>query len=152
METTNLESNLNWLLIRASMVAKQRLIKLSEAFDLTPMQALTICLLEPGDTIPMSTISELLVCDPSNVTGIIERLSNGRFIERRESSSDRRVKTVSLTEEGIVLRKKLIPGISESEATNLAALSREEIRSLKQLLVKTLPVASILKSHKQVSL
>src|SRR6185312_4169011 len=97
MKTTKFQDDLNWILIRASMVAKQRLLKASEANDLTLMQGLTLCLLEPGEGVPMSAISDNLACDPSNVTGIVERLANGAYIERRESAHDRRVKTVQLT-------------------------------------------------------
>jgi DNA-binding MarR family transcriptional regulator len=148
MPITNLQDNLNWLLIRASLVAKQRLIKLSEEYNLTVMQALTICMLGPEDSVPMSTISDLLVCDPSNVTGIIERLSHGSYIERRESSADRRVKTVQLTRSGIELRNKLLPGIVENDTSNLSLLSSDEIDVLKALLVKTLPTATALKHSK----
>jgi MarR family transcriptional regulator, organic hydroperoxide resistance regulator len=147
MATTNLQDNLNWLLIRASMTVKQRLMKLSEEYDLTLMQALTLCLLEPGDTVPMSTISDLLACDPSNVTGIVERLSVGSYIERRESHIDRRVKTVKLTEAGVALRNKLLPRITENDASNLVNLSQDEIAILKKLLQKTLPVSATLKHN-----
>lgn len=142
MAITDLQHNINWLLMRASLIAKQRLIKISEDYDLSPMQALTLCLLEPGDPVPMSTISDLLACDASNVTGIVERLTVGSYIERKELSSDRRVKTVSLTPEGIALRNKLVPRITELNAANLEKLSVDEVETLKQILQKTLPVAT----------
>jgi DNA-binding MarR family transcriptional regulator len=142
MATTNLQDNLNWLLIRASIAAKQRLMKASEAYNLTPMQALTLCALEPGEAVPMSQISELLACDPSSVTGIVERLSVGSYIERREASTDRRVKTIKLTEAGLELRDKLLPKIAEKDAPNLQRLTPEEIKELKELLLKTLPVSA----------
>jgi DNA-binding MarR family transcriptional regulator len=139
MATTNLQDNLNWLLIRSSIAAKQRLMKASETHGLTPMQALTLCSLEPGDAVPMSQISDLLACDPSSVTGIVERLSVGEYIERRESKADRRVKTIELTNTGVELRGKLLPKIAEKDAPNLADLTQDEIKTLKKLLVKTLP-------------
>jgi DNA-binding MarR family transcriptional regulator len=142
MATIDLQHNINWLLMRASLVAKQRLIKISEDYDLSPMQALTICLLEPGDIVPMSAISELLVCDASNVTGIVERLSHGSYIERKELSTDRRVKTINLTQTGIELRNKLVPSITQNNATNLASLSEQEIETLKDILVKVIPVST----------
>lgn len=139
MSTTNLQDNLNWLLIRASIVAKQRLMKISEAYDLAPMQALTLCALQPGEAIPMHKISGMLACDASSVTGIVERLSVGSYIVRRESSTDRRVKTIELTAAGVKLRDTLLPKIAEKDAPNLEALTHDEIKTLKKLLVKTLP-------------
>jgi DNA-binding MarR family transcriptional regulator len=137
MTTINLQDNLNWLLIRSSMIVKQRLMKLAEEYNLTLMQALTLCLIEPEQTMPMSAISELLACDASNVTGIVERLSVGSLITRRESSSDRRVKTIQLTPDGMRLRDKLLPRITEISAPGLAGLSPEESGRLKALLTKT---------------
>jgi DNA-binding MarR family transcriptional regulator len=143
MSTTNFQDDLNWILIRASMVGKQRLLKISESYDLSLMQGLTICLLEPGNVVPMSAISDWLSCDPSNVTGIVERLSNDHYIDRREKQSDRRVKTIQLTELGIELRKKLLPKIAADHASNLAALSPEEAATLKTLLLKTIPAPTV---------
>jgi DNA-binding MarR family transcriptional regulator len=140
MNKVSFQNDLSWLLIRASIMAKQGLLKVSEEYDLSPMQALTLCLLEPGDAVPMSTISDLLVCDPSNVTGIVERLSVGTYIERRESSIDRRVKTIQLTETGSTLRRKLLARIIEDNESNLARLTQDEIEMLKTLLLKTLPI------------
>lgn len=133
------EDDLNWVLIRASMVAKQRLLRVSESYDLSLMQGLTMCLLEPGNVVPMAAISDWLSCDPSNVTGIVERLSKDQYIERREKQSDRRVKTIQLTEPGIELRKKLLPKVIASESSNLEALTKEEKDTLKHLLLKTIP-------------
>jgi DNA-binding MarR family transcriptional regulator len=145
MSTTNFQDDLNWLLIKASMVAKQRLLKVAEDHDLSLMQALTLCLLEPGDTVPMSSISDWLTCDPSNVTGIVERLSNDLFIERREKSTDRRVKTIQLTPSGIAIREKLLPKIDQDSAINLAQLTEEERKTLRTLILKTLPEQTIRK-------
>jgi DNA-binding MarR family transcriptional regulator len=139
MSTTNLQDNLNWLLIRSSMVVKHRLMKVSEEYNLTLMQALTICLLEPETTVPMSRISDLLACDPSNVTGIVERLSIGSYLERRESISDRRVKTIRLTDAGVALRSTLLPKVTDYVAAGTENLTQDEIARLKHLLRKTLP-------------
>jgi len=139
MATKDLQENLNWLLLRSSMLAKQRLAKVSEEHNLAPMQAITLCLLEPSEAVPMSMISDLLSCDASNVTGIVERLSVGGYIERRELSSDRRVKTITLTPEGVLLREKILPTVAEHDAPSLKNLTAEEAATLKALLIKTLP-------------
>jgi DNA-binding MarR family transcriptional regulator len=139
MSTTNFQDDANWFIIRASIAAKQRLSKCSEEYNLSIMQALTICLMQPDKSIPMSELSTLLACDRSNVTGIVERLSIGKYIQRRESSADRRVKTIKLTEDGANLRSKLLSKVSEEDAPNLKGLSHEEIEDLKQLLNKAIP-------------
>jgi DNA-binding MarR family transcriptional regulator len=138
MSNTRFINDTNWLLIKSSIVAKHRLMKSAEEENLSIMQALTLCLLEPGEAVPMSMISDLLVCDRSNVTGIVERLSIGALIDRRESDADRRVKTIQLTENGIKLRSKLLPKVSDEDSPNLQNLTPEEIKALKKILTKTL--------------
>jgi DNA-binding MarR family transcriptional regulator len=144
MSTVNLQDNLNWLLIRASMITKQRLMKLAEERDLTLMQALTLCLIQPGQLLPMSALTELLAIDPSSVTGVVDRLFVGSYIERREGATDRRVKTIALTPAGVALRNQLMPRITE-RCSNFDNFSDTEIQTLKLLLAKSLPVSSALK-------
>jgi DNA-binding MarR family transcriptional regulator len=142
MSTHTFQDDTNWLLISASIAAKHRLAKSAEANNLSIMQALTICLLQPGESVPMSDISDFLACDRSNVTGIVERLSVGLYIERRESSADRRVKVIKLTDKGAELHHKLMPQVSEEDAPNLKALTQDEIQTLKKLLLKIASVSA----------
>ena len=53
---------------------------------------------------PMSALAGPLMCDNSNVTGIVDRLEALGLVERRPAERDRRVKAVALTEQGIALR------------------------------------------------
>lgn len=128
------------------MITKQRLMKLAEEHDLTLMQALTLGLLEPGTPLPMSSVSELLAIDPSSVSGIVDRLYTGSYIERREGTSDRRVKTISLTSQGIALRDKLMPKFTE-HCSNFDSLSDAEIETLKRLLASSLPTGNPALKH-----
>lgn len=139
MSITALQDNVNWLLLRASMASKQQLMKLAEEYDITIMQALTLCILEPAKPIAMSVISETFACDPSNVTGIVERLLNGGYIERRESKIDRRVKTISLTKSGNKLRVTLLTKVSNNDSSGVGVLTEQETATLKALLRKVVP-------------
>jgi DNA-binding MarR family transcriptional regulator len=137
MAESKLQDTISWLLLQSSMSAKHRLMKSSDAYDLSLMQAFTLCLLTPGESVAMSSISGLLSCDPSNVTGIVERLSVGAYIERRECATDRRVKTITLTDAGLALRAEFLEQINEIDASNLAQLTETEVATLKALLLKT---------------
>ena len=64
------------------------------------MQAMALTSLEPGEPIPMSALAGLLMCDNSNVTGIVDRLEALGLVERQPAERDRRVKAVALTEQG----------------------------------------------------
>ncbi len=48
----------------------------------------------------MGRMAELLHCDPSNVTGIVDTLEERNLAERKPSEADRRVKVVELTAAG----------------------------------------------------
>ncbi|MCW7991100.1 MarR family transcriptional regulator, partial [Streptomyces platensis subsp. clarensis] len=58
---------------------------------LTGAQARVLGLLSLEPT-PMRKIAEKLKCEPSNVTGIIDRLESRGLAERRPDPADRRVK------------------------------------------------------------
>ncbi|MFJ6522519.1 MarR family winged helix-turn-helix transcriptional regulator [Streptomyces filamentosus] len=67
--------------------------------SLTGAQARVLGLLALEPT-PMRKIAEKLKCEPSNVTGIIDRLESRGLVERRPDPADRRVKLAAPTEEG----------------------------------------------------
>lgn len=66
---------------------------------LTGAQAklLSLLSLEP---LPMRKLAQKLKCEPSNVTGIVDRLEARGLVERRPDPDDRRVKVAAATEEG----------------------------------------------------
>jgi len=131
-------NNLHWLFMKASLKAKQRLMKISEEYDLTVMQVYTLFLLDPGVAVPMHSISGLLSCDPSNVTGIVDRLVAGSYIERQENPNDRRVKVIRLTEKGTAFRDLLMKRLEKDNIPDLSQLSESENKSLLKLLTKIL--------------
>ena len=138
MSSSELQDSLNWLLLRVAFRAKQGLVKISEDYDLTVMQAYTLCLLDPGKETPMSNIATMLGCDASNVTGIVDRLVTGKYMLRRECAYDRRIKIVQLTDEGIALRNKIANRIIDRHLPSMESLTDEEHSTLKRLLTKGL--------------
>ncbi|GGZ51633.1 MarR family winged helix-turn-helix transcriptional regulator [Streptomyces bluensis] len=103
---------------------------------LTGAQArlLSLLSLEP---LPMRRLAQKLRCEPSNVTGIVDRLEARGLVERRPDPKDRRVKLAAATEEG----RRLARGLRESldfAREPLAGLSREERESLRDLLRRML--------------
>jgi DNA-binding MarR family transcriptional regulator len=81
----------------------------------------------------MSEIAEVLHCDRSNVTGIVDSLEERGLARRTPSELDRRVKLIELTAEGRRLRARLMRAFSEPPAW-LAALSAADQRTLRDLL------------------
>src|SRR5689334_6245429 len=75
---------------------------------LSPVQCHLLHLIEPGEPLPMSQLAELLQCDKSNVTGLVDRLESRGLVARRAAAADRRVRTVELTAAGAQLRARLL--------------------------------------------
>lgn len=79
----------------------------AEAGGYTIPQARLLDLLRPDHPMPMTEIARELHCDTSNATGLVDRLEQRGLIERRTSPTDRRVRAVALTEEGLAEREAL---------------------------------------------
>ncbi|RCH66145.1 MarR family transcriptional regulator [Streptomyces sp. SDr-06] len=67
---------------------------------LTSSQAKTLTVLRRGPA-SMRSLATTLHCDASNVTGIVDRLEARALVRREPSPTDRRVKNVVLTDEGL---------------------------------------------------
>jgi len=87
--------------------------------DLTAPQAQLLRQLE--EPLPMVGAAERLHCDPSNITGIVDRLERRGLVERKSAAGDRRVKQLELTDEGRQVKAKvdeILAGMSSLEALN----------------------------------
>lgn len=136
MISKQLQDQLSLLIIRSSMKGKYAIVQIAEDHNITLMQALTLCLLEPNQPVPMKSLSTFMSCDPSNITGIIEQLVSEGLVERKESDYDRRVKTVTITEEGLILRDKFLEITTSTRLPNLDQLSDDETEQLITILEK----------------
>ncbi|MFD6969531.1 MULTISPECIES: MarR family transcriptional regulator [unclassified Streptomyces] len=65
---------------------------------LTSTQARVLAQLD--GPVPMRALAALLVCDASNVTGIVDRLEARDLVRREPAPADRRVKNVVATDAG----------------------------------------------------
>lgn len=103
---------------------------------LTGAQArlLSLLSLEP---LPMRKLAQKLKCEPSNVTGIVDRLEARGLVERRPDPADRRVKVAAATDEGRRVARDLRDGLRFAREP-LAGLSDAERESLRDLLRRML--------------
>ncbi len=136
MTTSTLQDNLNWQLLRIAITAKHGLMSIAEKYGLTIMQLYTLCLLESDRSIPMNSLSDMINCDASNITGIVDRLFSQNYIKREENPKDRREKMITLTSEGAQLCTKVSQEISLYESVNTQMLSETQKETLQILLRK----------------
>jgi DNA-binding MarR family transcriptional regulator len=134
VEKYDLQDNLAWLLIKVSFRAKKGLIKIAEEYDLSFVQIYTLCSMSPDKPLSMNEIANMLICDASNVTGIIDRLFSREYIVRQEKLGDRRVKMISLTPKGEKLRTQIVKSIVGYRSDSLEKLNGKQKDQLKDLL------------------
>lgn len=105
-------------------------------YQLTGAQARVLALLA-RDPLPMRRIAEQLKCEPSNVTGIVDRLEARGLVERRPDPADRRVKVAAATAAGAQTAARLRSGLAFAREP-LAGLSPQERRTLRDMLRRML--------------
>src|SRR6266496_786051 len=92
---------------------KQEFLRVAEAERLTQVQFAALYVLKQRGELAMGEVAHTLHCDPSNVTGIVDRLVAHNLVARCECPSDRRAKTISLTAEGEQLVDRLVATLTE---------------------------------------
>jgi DNA-binding MarR family transcriptional regulator len=102
------------------------------AHELTGAQARLLAIVAAGPA-PMSQIAAVLDCEPSNITGLADRLTARGLITREPSPTDRRVKLITATAAGIELSGKVWAAL-DFAAQPLAALSDADRITLRDLL------------------
>ncbi|RPK65457.1 HTH-type transcriptional regulator MhqR [Streptomyces sp. ADI96-02] len=104
--------------------------------SLTGAQARLLGLLAM-EPLPMRRIARKLKCEPSNITGIVDRLEARGLVERRPDPADRRVKLAAATELGVRTARELRDALDFAREP-LAGLSDDERRALRDLLRRML--------------
>jgi DNA-binding MarR family transcriptional regulator len=89
-----------------------QMIKIAQEFGLAPQQTFALRHLQPDEPLKLSDLATALHCDNSTVTGIADRLEKAGLAERRAHATDRRVRTLVLTERGNAIRQLYIDRVT----------------------------------------
>ncbi|HET6147959.1 MAG TPA: MarR family transcriptional regulator [Polyangia bacterium] len=116
-------------LIEFTLSRRSWWIDICAEFDLTPMQGHALRSLDPDRPVAMSVLADALICDASNVTGIVDKLESRGLIVRQSAENDRRIKMLAITSKGRSLRDRLCARLLDPPAT-LAAMPAEFRRQL----------------------
>jgi DNA-binding MarR family transcriptional regulator len=112
---------------------RERYESVTAALGLSMPQAQAMLELDPDRPVPMNVLAQCLHNDPSNITGLVDRLEGKGLVERRPHPSDRRVKALVLTDEGRDVRGHLRDMIDEAPPA-ISQLTHSELRRLRDLL------------------
>lgn len=116
---------------------RQRLLQAAGDAGLRPGQAQLLRLLDREEPVPMRRLACVMRCDPSNVTGLADRLEDRGLVERLPDPSDRRVTGLALTREGERVRDEFMARLMEPPA-EIASLPAADQRALRDALRKAL--------------
>jgi MarR family 2-MHQ and catechol resistance regulon transcriptional repressor len=88
--------------------------------------------------LPANELARELRCHASNMTGLIDRMTENGWVYREHSEEDRRVWLVKLTEKGARLKEVIQPLHQDNIKQRMGVLSPQELETLKRLLAKLL--------------
>ena len=114
---------------------RPRIMAIGQEFDLSPPQSIVLRLLD--EPRPMGELAQLMHCDNSNLTGIVDRLEERGLVERTQAQGDRRVRLIALTGDGRELREELLRRMAEPPAP-LAELDEADQARLRDILRRAL--------------
>ena len=110
-----------------------QMLKIAQEFGLAPQQTFALRHLQPDEPIKLSDLAQALHCDNSTVTGLADRMEKAGLAERQAHPTDRRVRTLALTERGKVIRQLYIDRVTTAPEA-MQSLSDEDAAILFDIL------------------
>ena len=121
-------------LAKAYQAVHGRFAALLKPHGLTPVQALVLQAVSEEQGLSASEISKRLVLDDATLSGVLDRLAEGGWIEKRNDQADRRVNRIFLSAKAAQQGRELSELRTETNDQVMASLSIEERVLLKRLL------------------
>ena len=123
-----------WVLNYAGRLAVRQFAARLQPFGITPPQwGALLCLMEK-DGQSLSEIGVQALFDGPTMTGIVDRLELNGLVQRRRDSSDRRVISLYLTEQGRLLMQSLPLIGPQTDAALLTGLGETDLACFCQAL------------------
>jgi MarR family transcriptional regulator, organic hydroperoxide resistance regulator len=119
----------------ASLVYPPPFLAIAREYDLRPATFGALRALEHPRT--MSELAQMLHCDNSNVTGIVDNLEEKVLAVRKPSEVDRRIKVVELSGQGEQLLMRLSREVAKPPAW-VKALSPADQKALRDILQRAI--------------
>ncbi|MEN3306679.1 MAG: hypothetical protein V7603_2881 [Micromonosporaceae bacterium] len=99
---------------------------------LTPAVARALYQLDPDRPLPARDLAELLACDRSNITALVDRLERAELVRRRVDPADRRIKTLVVTDAGREVQRQMREAFAGCDEV-LGHLSDAQLSTLHEL-------------------
>jgi DNA-binding MarR family transcriptional regulator len=104
------------------------------AFGITPVQYAAMQAVHDQPGMDQRSLSRNIGFDTSTIGGVIDRLENRGLVQRNASAEDRRVRLLTLTDDGEALLKEVQPAMLRAQVRMLAPLSETDRRRFMKML------------------
>ena len=104
--------------------------------DLTAVQGMVIRFLHDNDRLTSSELGKKTDLDSATLTGVLDRLEAGGFVERRQNLEDRRSIRIHLTEKGRTTGEKVAKLMEGANIDFLRDFNASEEVALRSLLTR----------------
>ena len=107
---------------RLQQIAVAIFLQETEATGITPVQYAALQTVANAPGIDQRTLARTIGFDTSTIAGVIDRLQSRGLMQRNASPTDRRVRLLTLTDDGRRLLAETLPGMQRAQARMLAPL------------------------------
>ena len=135
-ETAEVDQEAYNSIIATYKVMRQSTLSLFSDEGLTESQFQALFLLAKSGPMLMRKMSDAMLVTPANITGIVDRLEEKKLVRRTPSKGDRRVTIIEITSEGRTVGDRLGKKKSELVQKALMAFTKDEQKTLNNLLEK----------------
>jgi DNA-binding MarR family transcriptional regulator len=111
---------------RLQQIAVAIFLQETESHGVTPVQFAALQAVEDTPGIDQGTLARTIGFDTSTIAGVIDRLEARKLLKRTPSAEDRRVRQLSLTEEGAALLAATVPAVLRAQTRILQPLPKRE--------------------------
>jgi len=97
-----------------------------ETLELTYAQAKLLWRLRAGDTPSLKEAARRCGVDPSNLSSVVDQLTERGLMTSRPAAHDKRVRIVRLTGEGLRMRKRLLACLAQNPTLDGLSASKQK--------------------------
>ena len=131
-----LDAPLGYIINKTAQMLKNELSRRFKPYGITVEQWRVLNRLWERDGLTQKELAEQILKDQPNTTRILDKLQKKEIIRREASPDDRRAFIINLTDEGRMLRARLLPIAHRMGDEVFAGLTEEEQQLLRKLLNK----------------
>ena len=124
------------LLRRCHQIAVAIFLDECQAFDLTPLQYVTLSALAAHGPIDKATIGGAVALDRTTIAVVVKNLEQRGLVTTRPSDHDRRAKLIKITSKGLNLVASVRTEVANAQERTVAPLAPKERAELLRLLGK----------------